>query len=334
VNLNRERPWSGWWAIALVIGALGGCGRDPKGVGGSGTIELDQVDVSSLVGGRISSMRVSEGDTVRAGDTLATLDRGEVVASMQAQVAEAARAQAMYRDQESGTRVSELRAAEAELEAAKAALAFAESELTRTESLARDGVVAAAELDRARSTRDSARARRDAATEKVSMLSTASRQNQIDAARAASLAANARLAGAKSNSRELVLTAPIAGVVLLRNAEAGEVVGPGVPLVTLGNPDHLWVRVFVAAPQIGKVMLGAPARVNATGFGSRAFTGRVVEIASRAEFTPRAALTEDERANLVFGVKIALDPTGGVLKPGLPADAHIQVPADGGRASR
>jgi HlyD family secretion protein len=166
------------------------------------------------------------------------------------------------------------------------------------------------------------------------MLGTSSRQHQIAAARAAALAADARLAGARSNSRELVLTAPITGVVLLRNAEAGEVVGPGVPLVTLGNPDRLWVRVYVAAPQIGKVLLGAPAQVRATGFGSRDFTGRVVEIASRAEFTPRAALTEDERANLVFGVKIQLDPTGGVLKPGLPADARIRVTAGGDRASR
>ena len=323
----------GWCAIALAI-ALGGCGRGPAGVGGSGTIEMDQVDVSSLVGGRISSMRVSEGDTAQVGDTLATLDRGEVVASLRAQAAEAARMQSLWRDQESGTRVSELRAAEAELEAAKSALEFAESELKRTEVLARDRVVAAAELDRARATRDSARARRDAASEKVAMLSTGSRRYQIDAAREAALAAQARFAGAKSNSRELVLTAPISGVVLLRNAEAGEVVGPGVPLVTLGNPDRLWVRVYVAAPQIGKVRLGAPTEVRATGFGSRKFTGHVVEIASRAEFTPRAALTEDERANLVFGVKIALDPTGGALKPGLPADARILVSADGDRASR
>jgi HlyD family secretion protein len=71
--------------------------------------------------------------------------------------------------------------------------------------------------------------------------------------------------------------------------------------------------------------LNAPAEIRVQGWPHRVFPGHVVEIASRAEFTPRTALTEEERANLVFGVKISLDPTGGILKPGLPADAVIQT---------
>ena len=88
---------------------------------------------------------------------------------------------------------------------------------------------------------------------------------------------------------------------------------PGIPVVTLGNPDSLWVRVYIAAPKLGEVKLGAPADVTTPGAPGRHFVGRLVEIATHAEFTPRAALTEDERANLVFAVKVALAPTGGVL---------------------
>jgi HlyD family secretion protein len=113
--------------------------------------------------------------------------------------------------------------------------------------------------------------------------------------------------------------------VLLKNVEQGEVVAPNVPLVTLGNPEALWMRVYIAAPKVVSVRLGDKAEVTVQGGRGRAFHGRVVEIATRAEFTPRAALTEEERSNLVFGVKIALDPTGGILKPGLPADARILV---------
>ncbi len=156
---------------------------------------------------------------------------------------------------------------------------------------------------------------------------------QIQAARDAAAAARAQYQGARERARELVLTAPISGVVLLRNAEPGELVGAGVPVFTLGNPDSLWMRVYVPATQIGRVVLGAPAEVRVTGLRDRRFPGRVVEIATRAEFTPRAALTEEERANLVFRVKIALDPTSGVLKPGLPGDARITsapVAAQGG----
>jgi HlyD family secretion protein len=124
-----------------------------------------------------------------------------------------------------------------------------------------------------------------------------------------------------------VLTAPARGVVLLKNFEAGELALPGQPVVTLGNPDSLWVRVYVAAPEIGRVRLGARAEVIADGFGKRAFSGRVVFIATSAEFTPRAALTEEERANLVFAVKIAVDPTGGALHAGLPVEVRIRPPA-------
>lgn len=120
-----------------------------------------------------------------------------------------------------------------------------------------------------------------------------------------------------------MLRAPIAGVVLLKNYLPGEVVQPGLPVLTLGNPDSLWMRVYVAAPKLGQVKLGAAADVTTPGAPGRSFRGRVVEIASRAEFTPRAALTEEEQANLVFGVKLKLEPTGGVLKAGLPAEARI-----------
>jgi len=111
--------------------------------------------------------------------------------------------------------------------------------------------------------------------------------------------------------------------VLLKNFEPGELVQPGQPIVTLGDPDSLWVRVYVAATEIGRVRLGARAQVFAEGFGNRTFPGRVVFIATGAEFTPRAALTEEERANLVFAVKIAMDPTGGALKAGLPVEVRV-----------
>jgi HlyD family secretion protein len=93
-------------------------------------------------------------------------------------------------------------------------------------------------------------------------------------------------------------------------------------VLTLGDPDSLWMRVYVAAPLLTRVKLGAPVEVRPIG-ARQPYAGRVVSIASEAEFTPRAALTEEEQANLVFGVKIVLARTGGVLKAGLPADARI-----------
>jgi len=283
---------------------------------------MNEVDVASLQGGRIVRLRVDEGDSVRTGDTLAVLDRGDLVAALAEQAARAQSANATFKDLQSGARPEEVLAARAQLAAAQADQRLAESTFERTAKLAASKVVSQQDLDAARSQRDAANAKAKAAAENLRLQETGFRQHQVSAARDAAAAAAAQLAGAQSRASELVLVSPIDGVVMLKNFDAGEVVQPGAAIVTLGNPDSLWMRVYLGAPKLLDVKLGQAVAVRPIG-AKRDFDGRVVEIASQAEFTPRAALTESEQANLVFGVKVALAPTGGVLKAGLPADARF-----------
>lgn len=306
---------------ALAMAGVLSCANAPR-VRGSGTIEMDEIDVASLVGGRVVRMTVAEGDTVNAGDTLAVLTRGEIAAELAAQIAQSQRAQSQASDLAAGARPSEVLVARAQLAAAQADRRLADTQFARTEKLVKSQAVAQAELDRARAARDAAVARERAASEQLRLQEDGYRRLQVDAANSAAAAARAQLAGARSRAGELVLTAPSDGVVLLRNFEPGELAPPNVPVVTLGNPELLWIRVYVAAPLLASIHLGGA--VNVTPIGAKKpFRGRVVQIATRAEFTPRAALTEEEQANLVFGVKIALDPTRGALKPGLPAEARF-----------
>jgi len=305
-----------------ALAALAGCSGRDKAIRGSGTIELDEVDVASLVGGRVTRVRVNEGDSVLAGDTLVLLAQGEVTAGVRQQEAEAERAGFLARDQEMGPRPEERRAAKADLDTAEAALSLAETELNRVRALFQRQLVPQSDLDRATTQRNQAAARHDAAAQRYRLMEAGYRRQVVDAARKAAEAAKAGLSSAMSKARELVLTAPISGVVLVKSVEQGEVVGPAIPILTLGDPAKLWMRVYIAAPEVVHVRLGD--RVEVTVLGERrTFPGRVVEVATRAEFTPRAALTEEERANIVFGVKVALDPQNGQLKPGLPADARI-----------
>jgi HlyD family secretion protein len=308
--------------LAAGVTALAGCSRDGDGIRGAGTIEMDEVDVASLVGGRLEQLNVIEGDTVTAGDTICVLNRGEVSADLAAQAAQAERAQAQARDLQQGSRPAELEIARAALNAANADLELAKTEYDRAERLVKQGLSAQADLDRARASRDAAQARAASAAEQLRLQEQGYRRQQVAAARQNAVAADAQLAGAKSRADELVLTAPRSGVVLLVNYRAGELVPPSMPVVTLGDPDSLWMRVYVAAPLLTKVKLGASVEVRPVGI-KRPFHGRVVSIAREAEFTPRAALTEEEQANLVFGVKLVLDRTGGALKAGLPADVRI-----------
>ncbi len=309
---------------SIAILAMLACGCMPRrtGIHASGTLEMDEIDVSSMVGGRVASLRVDEGDSVRAGDTLAVLDRGELIADVAAQSAQAGRAAAQLQDLRSGPRRPEIEAARSELGAATAQSKLAEADYQRLQSLFEQRVASESDRDRAKSARDAALARQRAASEQVRLLTAGYRSGQIAAAAQAAAAARAQATAARNRAGELVLTAPGTGVVLLKNFEPGELAQPGVPLVTLGNPERLWLRCYVAAPELPRVRLGAPVEISVDGVRDH-FRGRVVEIASRAEFTPRAALTEEERANLVFGVKVAVDPSNGVLKAGLPAEARI-----------
>ncbi|HEV2104828.1 MAG TPA: HlyD family efflux transporter periplasmic adaptor subunit, partial [Candidatus Eisenbacteria bacterium] len=289
----------------------------------AGTIEMDEVDVASQVGGRLVRLVANEGDTVRAGDTLAVLEQQDVTAALAAQMAQAQRATAQARDLAAGARPAELVVARSNLAAAQADEELARTTFARTDRLAKAGVVAQAELDRARATRDAAIARARAAASELQLQEDGFRRQQVAAAKEAAAAAQADLAGARGRAGALVRVAPRRGVVLLRNYEEGELVPAGGPVVTLGDPDSLWMRVYVAAPRLTAVRLGAVVEVRPVG-APHAFAGRVVQIATQAEFTPRAALTEEEQANLVFGVKVALAPTGGALKAGLPAEARIR----------
>jgi HlyD family secretion protein len=320
-DARRHAAASGAALVAVL--ALAGCARDDGTIRGSGTIEMDEIDVASVVGGHLVHLAVSEGDSVQAGDTLAVLDQGEVAAQLAARAAEAERAASQARDLQQGARPAELVIARENLRAAEAELELARVSFERTEKLAKAAVAPPADLDRARTALRAAEARAAAAREEVRLQEEGFRRAQVLAAKQGAAAAAAQLAGARSRADELLLVAPRAGVVLLTNYEAGELVAPGSPVVTLGDPDSLWMRVYVAAPSLPRLRLGAEAEVRPIG-ASRPYGARVASIASQAEFTPRAALTEEEQANLVFGVKLVLAPNGRALKAGLPADARIR----------
>ncbi|MCE9602134.1 MAG: efflux RND transporter periplasmic adaptor subunit, partial [Gemmatimonadetes bacterium] len=309
-------------APVVALALLAGCATDKNSIRASGTIEMDEIDVASYIGGRLVKLYANEGDTVAVGDTLAVLDRGEIAAELAAQAAQAERAQSQAKDLAQGARPSELVIAREQLRAAEADLQLAQLSFDRTDKLTRSGVAAPADLDRARTQRDAAQARAAAAREQVRLQEDGFRRQQVTAAKQGATAAMAQLAGARSRASELVLLSPHAGVVLLTNYVEGELVPPSSPVVSLGDPDSLWMRVYVAAPQLTRLRLGATAEVRPIGV-KQPFPGRVVSIANEAEFTPRAALTEEEQANLVFAVKLSLGRSQGALKAGLPADARI-----------
>jgi HlyD family secretion protein len=104
----------------------------------------------------------------------------------------------------------------------------------------------------------------------------------------------------------------------------GEMANVGVSILTLMDPKDMWLRAYVSETDVGRIRLGQQAMITVDAFPGRAFEGTISEIASEAEFTPKNVQTKKERVNLVFRVKLALRDAGGLLKPGLPADAQLR----------
>jgi len=135
-------------------------------------------------------------------------------------------------------------------------------------------------------------------------------------------AANEQINAAISNA---VIASPIDGVVLEKNLEIGEIAFPGTPVLTVADIKETWIKIYVNEKQLGRVRLGQKAEVTVDSFPDKKFTGKVISISNKAEFTPKTIQTKDERVKLMFAVKIAVPNPDQKLKPGMPADAIIMT---------
>jgi membrane fusion protein YbhG len=310
-----------FWLGVLVVG---GCSRAERDVVvATGTLELVEIDVAPLAPGRVVRMLVNDGDSVRAGDTLAILRQPTSQAVVEQSRAQVEASQAIFNETQNGPRTPEIRRAQAELNAATAEVTRTTRDLERARTLAAKGTIPLQQRDAAEAAARQAIARRDAARQSLALLIQGTRPERIAAARAQVAGAQAGLTGATASVADLTLTAPIAGVVLSRNAEPGEILATGQSAVTLGEVRRPWVRVYVNSRDLPTIYVGGAARGALDEMPNRMFNGRVVAINTKAEFTPRVALTEDERADLMFGVKVEFTDSTGMLKPGLPITVTI-----------
>jgi HlyD family secretion protein len=315
--------------VALSVGCAGTATND---LTADGTVELTQVDVAPFVPGRVVAVRVEEGANVRRGDTLVILAQSALPADIEQRRARVTSAEARLRDLQAGARPAEIERAEADLRSATAEADRAERERARLEPLVAAATISRSQYDAALTAARSAAARRDAAAEALRLLREGARREQVAGARAEVQATRGALAAGQATEGDLVLIAPLDATVLGRYVEPGEILGAGQVAITLGDARRPWVRVYLAAPAVPFVQVGQAARVTVQGLGDRSSPARVATVATQAEFTPRVALTPKERADLLFGVKLDIQDTTGVFKPGLPATVTIDTSSAGRRS--
>jgi membrane fusion protein YbhG len=291
----------GYWYLPILMSS--GCSRSPSDVyEARGTVELPQADLAALVPAKVLEVRVDEGQAVHPGDTLALLGQRDLDATLAALRARVEIAQANLRDLEAGSRPQEVHQAEAELAAAEAEAVRTRQALERARALVANNAIARQQFDDAVAANRVAEERVSAAREALALARAGSRPERVAAARAQVASARAELQQALARAEYLVLTAPVPGIVLGRHAEPGEALAAGVPVLTVGETGRPYVRVYVPQSLVSGLALGSEVEVVTQ--DGRTIRGRVAAINPKAEFTPRVALTEQERADLMFGVKV------------------------------
>jgi HlyD family secretion protein len=301
----------------LVACQLMACHGDAPVSSAVGTLEMVEIDIGPLQPSRAVRVLVREGDEVRAGDTLAVFATPTLVSSEAQANARLEAARESAREVERGSRPAEVARAESELRAAEADAERAASDLARLTPLASRGDIAKVQLDMAQSAARIAAGRRDAARETLRLVREGPRAERRASAAADVRGAAAAAAAIRATANDMVLISPVNGVVSSRNAEPGEVLSAGQSAVTIGQPARPWARIYVSQFIVPRLHVGDTVMAQLDG-DSTHYRGRVASIASKAEYTPRVALTERERADLLFGVKIEFDDRVERLRAGLP----------------
>lgn len=270
--------------VHAMIERLLGRGLPPSIAETNGRIEATQVDVTAKYAGRLSEVSVEEGDTVKAGQAVATIAGAEYEAQLRG--AEATVQQALHAKTE----------ADAQIAQRESDLRLAQDELTRTEQLARTGTATRQALDQRRATYAAATAALKAAN---------AQRNQADAAAKSAEADVDRL---KAILHDLVLRAPRSGRVQYKLMRAGEVVAAGTRVLTILDLGDVYMTIFLPAAQAGRLAMGDQARVVLDPVPQYVVPATVSFVAADAQFTPKTVETREEREKLMFRVKLQIDP--------------------------
>jgi HlyD family secretion protein len=257
-----------------------------------------------------------------------------------------------------GSRDQEIKQAKAQAEEAHTQYALAKEDWERAQILYKDDDISASQRDQYKARFDASQANLRQAEERYSLVLEGPRKEDIAAARAqmeqarASIKlseaarlelkrreeelvtrraqteqAKAQLAVVGSQVADGTVLSPINGIVLVKSAEAGEILAAGTTIATLGDLDKPWLRGYIREQDLGRIKLGAKAKISTDSYPGKTYWGRVSFISSEAEFTPKQIQTPEERVKLVYRIKIEVDNPAHELKLNMPADAEIQLEA-------
>lgn len=293
-------------AFPMLFGVA--CNNSEKAYDATGIFEATEITVSAQASGEVLQLDITEGQSLEAGAQVGQIDSYQLVQKLGE--LEAAKQQIYANDAATESRQLDLNK---QLAMLQQQIVHAQRERQRFAELVRDGAVPRKQLDDL--------------NDQISVLQRqmAATSDQLRSNNAAfaeqSKGLQAQIKGVEAQQRQLErqiqnasIIVPKGGVVLEKFVEAGEFVGVGKPLFKLAQMNHVYLRAYVTSAQLKSVMLGQKVKVYADYGGGQQleYGGKITWISSRSEFTPKTIVTDDERADLVYAVKIAIKNDGRV----------------------
>lgn len=321
-------PGNSFSVLALLLcSCLSACdtNQNTNIITASGNIEATEVTISSRSAGLIESFIAEEGSMVSAGDLIVKIDHSLLDVQLRQYEASAEQADAQLKLLLAGPREEDVMIAQSQVELAEINLRQAEEDKERFGKLMETNTITGKQYDDVVTRYQQAVNQFNAARETLRKTKTIVRPEEIESARANLKRMQAGADLVRKNIEDCSIYAPVSGTVTKKFAEAGEYAAPGTSLLNIADLSGVDLKVYIREDELGKVRTGQTAEIETDSFRDKKYTGEVIYISPKAEFTPKTIQTKDERTKLVYEVKIRIPNPANELKSGMPADAVIRI---------
>ena len=291
-----------------------------------GNVEVRQVNLGFKMAGRIEKLNVDEGDAVRPGEVLASLEKVYFYDALAQALAQRDQMAANYAKLRAGNRPEEIAQAKALVAEREATLTNARITLNRAQKLLRTPAGSQKTYDDAAAAERQADAQLNSAREALRLEEAGFRKEDIDLAKAQLDEREAMVKSAKLNLADADLIAPSAGIILSRVREVGAIAAAGETVYVLSLTNPVWVRTYVSEPDLGRIRPGMEVQVKTDTPGARTYTGRIAFISTAAEFTPKTLETTELRTSLVYRLRIVVDGGTDFFRQGMPVTVVAAPP--------
>jgi len=303
----------------LVLALVQGCGNKKEVYDASGSFEADEVVVSSELGGQLIQLKVEEGDTLNKGQIVGVVDSTSLTLQK-----EQVKATIASLSEKTNNVQPQIELLQKQLQVQQSQLSSLLHEKERTERLVKADAATGKQLDDINSQIDVLHKQMQVTRQQIDVQrNNAGTQNRSILSEAGPLQKQAAQVQQQISKTKIVN--PIDGTVITKYAQQGEITAPGKALYKIADLSYLNLRAYVTGAQLSQIKLGQEVKVLIDDGAKkyRTYTGTIIWISNKAEFTPKTIQTKEERANLVYATKIKVK-NDGYLKLGMYGEVQLQ----------